>query len=153
MGPKNQMRKTTRNNNGNDQNNGQHINNGSTKRRNQVGNHQGNNRNVQAKTSNVTPFQACKNCGKTHPGKFKWGTLNCYACGTSGHFSKECPTQNLALIGQFQLRNPPYLNSMQATIDGPLISQGQLEAPVTQAQIYAYINADALASTLNVVPG
>ena len=42
---------------------------------------------------------------------------------------------------------------MQATIDGPLISQGWLEAPATQAQIYAYTNADTLASTSNVVAG
>ena len=108
---------------------------------------------MQARTNNVTPFQACKNCGKTHPGECKWGMLNCYTCGKSGHFSKDCPTQNPTPMRQFQLRNPPHLNSMQAAIDGPLISQGQLEAPVTQAQIYAYINADALASTSNVVPG
>ena len=42
---------------------------------------------------------------------------------------------------------------MQVTIDGPLISQGQLEAPTTQAQIYAYTNKDALASTSNVAAG
>ena len=147
------MRKTNRNNNGNSQNKGQHINNGSMNRGNQDGNHQGNNRNVQARTNNVTPFQACKNYGKTHPGECKWGMLNCYTCGKSGHFSKDCPTQNPTPMRQFQLRNPPHLNSMQAAIDGPLISQGQLEAPTTQAQIYAYTNTDALASTSNVAAG
>ena len=38
------------------------------------------------------------------------------------------------------------------TIEGPSISQGRLEAP-PQAQLYAYTNADAIASTSNVVAG
>ena len=46
-----------------------------------------------------------------------------------------------------------HLNSLQAAIDGSLISQGWLEARTTQAQIYAYTNTDALASTSNVAAG
>ena len=40
---------------------------------------------------------------------------------------------------------------MQAAIEGTPISQGRLEAP--QAQLFAYTNADTLASTSNVVAG
>ena len=40
---------------------------------------------------------------------------------------------------------------MQAALEGPQISQGRLEAP--HAQLYAYTNADTLASTSNVVAG
>ena len=42
---------------------------------------------------------------------------------------------------------------MQPTVEGPHISQGRLEAPLTQAQLYAYTNADAMASISNVVAG
>ena len=42
---------------------------------------------------------------------------------------------------------------MQPTLEGPQISQGRLEAPPQQAQLYAYTNADAMASTSNVVAG
>ena len=40
---------------------------------------------------------------------------------------------------------------MQAALEGPSIAQGRLEAP--QAHLYAYTNADAIASTSNVVKG
>ena len=55
--------------------------------------------------------------------------------------------------GIISVAKPSTLKSMQATIDGPLISQARLKARATQAQIYAYTNADALASTSNVAAG
>ena len=42
---------------------------------------------------------------------------------------------------------------MQPALEGPLISQGRLEALVPQAQLYAYTNVDAATSTLNVMAG
>ena len=42
---------------------------------------------------------------------------------------------------------------MQAKIEGPLIAQGRLEAPESQASIYAYIKGDAEAGTSHVVTG
>ena len=42
---------------------------------------------------------------------------------------------------------------MQPTFEGPLISQGRLEAPIPQARLYTYTNTDAAVSTSNVVAG
>ena len=47
----------------------------------------------------------------------------------------------------------PCLNSIQPALEEPLISQGRLQAPPPQAQLYAYTNADTLASTSNVIAG
>ena len=47
----------------------------------------------------------------------------------------------------------PRLNAMQPTLEGPFISQGRLEAPTSQAHLYAYTNTVAMVSMSNVVAG
>jgi len=93
-----------------------------------------------------------------HPGECKLGNMSCFKCGQLGHFLKDCPKQNI--VQNKQNDRDGRLNFMQATLEGPPIFQGRLEAPPNiqtppppQDRIYAYTNADALASTSNVVTG
>ena len=86
------------------------------------------------------------------------GNMSCFKCGRLGHFLKDCPKQNI--VQNKQNDRDGRLNFMQATLEGPRIFQGQLEAPPNtqtppppQDRICAYTNADALASTSNVVAG
>ena len=136
-------------------NNQSHHNNPNNKKRGKpCGNHYSENRNVQQKSNYYNSHPLCKTCGKNHPGECRKGTMSCFACGQSGHFVKDCPKQNQPQGNQFQSRNNiPRLNAMQPALEGPAISQGRLEAPVPQARLYAYTNADAVASTSNVVAG
>ena len=132
--------------------------NGNGKKRNHPGN--GGNANSKVKVEGTT-FPVCKTCGKMHIGECRKGTMTCFKCGQPGHFLKDCPKSFSSQNGQYQEHNPNgRLNFMQAAIEGPQISQGRLEAPPTtqipppqQARIYAYTNADALASSSNVVAG
>ena len=117
----------------------------------------GNNANYKVKTENVS-FPKCNTCGRMHPGECKMGNMSCFKCGQLGHFLKDCPKQNI--VQNKQNDRDGRLNFMQATLEGPPIFQGRLEAPPNtqtppppQDRIYAYTNADALASTSNVVAG
>jgi len=105
-------------------------------------------------------FPTCNKCGKKHPGECRAGTNVCYTCGKEGHFSKDCYSnpQNRANQNQQRVQNQPrapgnQLHAIQATIDGPQISQGRLEAPEPQARIYAYTRGDAATGTSTVVTG
>lgn len=52
------------------------------------------------------------------------------------------------------LSNPtPRLNVKQHILEGPAITQGRLKAPMPEAQLYAYTNADVMASTSSVMEG
>ena len=124
------------------------------KRRFEGGNRFPDNRRIQQRPGNNNFIPTCRNCGRIHPGECRKGTFSCYTCGQAGHFQKDCPTLRTRgnLQPQQQLKNSaPQLHAMQAVIEGPSISQGRLEAP--QAQLFAYTNADTLASTSNVVAG
>ncbi|XP_024018880.1 uncharacterized protein LOC112090859 [Morus notabilis] len=105
-------------------------------------------------------FPTCNKCGKKHLGECKAGTNICFTCGKEGHFSKDCYSnpQNRANQNQQRVQNQPrasgnQLHAIQATIDGPQISQGRLEAPEPQARIYAYTMGDTATGTSTVVTG
>ena len=78
----------------------------------------------------------------------------CYRCGKDGHYAKHCP--NPPNYGNVQSHNKgqaPKTYVMQAQIEGPPISQGQLEALEPEAKIFAYTKGDVEVGTSNVMTG
>ena len=133
----------------------------------QVANHQGsqNNKrkgNFSGSKNNKPRFSktestnrtACKKCGRVHLGECKLGTTACYRCGKEGHFARNCMVK--LNTEDKQGHNRPQgqqLHAMQAKIEGPIISQGRLEAPEPTARIFAFTKNDAEAGNSNVITG
>ena len=78
----------------------------------------------------------------------------CYRCGKEGHYANQCPNPpNYGNVPAPNKNPAPKAYAMQAKLEGPSISQGRLEAPKPEAQIYAYTKGDVEAGTSNVVTG
>ena len=112
-------------------------------------------RNNQGNERNKNSYPQCDKCGKKHPGVCRQGTNTCYVCGKEGHYARSCPQNAQQQYQPYPNRNPQHqqLHAVQATLEGPSIAQGRLEAPEPQARIYAYTRGDAEAGTSNVVTG
>ena len=104
-------------------------------------------------TSNAPP---CPKCGKSHQGECRMGTNQCFNCGKEGHFSRNCPMARQGQGGQIQQQRQqrPQLHAAQASIEGPRISQGRLEASqLPDAHVHAFSKADVEAGPSTVVTG
>ena len=84
------------------------------------------------------------------------GTNQCFNCGKEGHFSRNCPMGRQGQGGQNQQQRQqrPQLHAAQASIEGPRINQGRLEAPQhPDAHVHAFTKADVEAGPFTVVTG
>ncbi|GMN69665.1 hypothetical protein TIFTF001_038708 [Ficus carica] len=89
-----------------------------------------------------------------HAGVCRSGSNACYIIGKEDHYARNCTLSNQNLNPQFQNRNPSsQLHAAQVKIEGPSLAQGRLEAPESQARIYAYTKGDVKAGTSSVVTG
>ena len=111
--------------------------------------------NNQPQRKNPQNYPMYKKCGRTHQRECQAGNPNvCYQCGKEGHYVRHCPNfANYKNVPAPNKNPAPKAYVMQATLEGPSISQGRLEAPELEAKIYAYTKGDIEAGTSNVVTG